>query len=489
MTLHDRFYTILHHSYTYSSLRQSPLPSLQQPMPPLSAYEAVTAARCNAGVYKTYTVGAQYKQPLSKPIIAAALALLCNRFPAFSLCVGPSPDYVSSYLDPYTIGDDLIDVVDVEDPNMKCADDVVRKYVHLDIPLDGTTPLWRCVYYTGDNVLFFYMVHVFFDGTAAKNFHLEFAKALDELEAAYKTNTYVDTSQFKPFPSMTDLLKFQPRYASAPAMSSLSSLPAMLPPLDTQLLESQPMYMHNYKRVPYSKAATDSLIVTARLHGVKLTALLYAFATKSIVEVLGKEDVVDVDGHGNVVRTFIPVNTRFMVGKDTDSDADADADVDVTFGQLFGKSMHVATPQYVADTDTVQLARSFQVQLTADVPNAMHGAEVFETAVTEQGRHLIDESMHQLAERNGNPGSTLVMSNLGVLAHEKILDVYFDQPMVDACFALHFVSSATKGISLSFTSHRAVPVGAFKDFVERVVARIDSVLAISTAVPAAVVDQ
>ena len=97
--------------------------------------------------------------------------------------------------------------------------------------------------------------------------------------------------------------------------------------------------------------------------------------------------------------------------------------------------------------------------------------------------------MHQLAERNGNPGSTLVMSNLGVLAHDKILDVYFDQPMVDACFALHFVSSATKGIALSFTSHRAVPVGAFKDFVERVVARIDSVLAISTAVPAAVVDQ
>jgi hypothetical protein len=75
------------------------------------------------------------------------LPLLCNRFPAFSLSVGPSPDYLSSYLDPYTIGDDLIELVDVEDPEVKCADDVVRKYVHMDIPLYGTTPLWRCVYY------------------------------------------------------------------------------------------------------------------------------------------------------------------------------------------------------------------------------------------------------------------------------------------------------------------------------------------------------
>jgi hypothetical protein len=69
-------------------------------------------------------------------------------------------------------------------------------------------PLWRCVYYPADNVLFFYMVHVFFDGTAAKNFHIEFAEALDHLETAENTTTYVDTTQFKPFPSMTDLLEF-----------------------------------------------------------------------------------------------------------------------------------------------------------------------------------------------------------------------------------------------------------------------------------------
>ena len=439
------------------------------PLSPLSAYEAAMVARCNAGVYKAYTVGAQYTQPLSKPTIAAALALLCNRFPAFSLSVGPSPDYLSSYLDPYTIGDDLIELVDVEDPEVKCADDLVRKYVHMDIPLDGTTPLWRCVYYPTDNVLFFYMVHVFFDGTAAKNFHIEFAKVLDDLETAENTTTYVDTTQFKRFPSMTDLLKFQPRYASTPTMSSLSSLPATLPPLDAQLLESQPMYMHNYKRVPYSKAATNSLIAMARQHGVKLTALLYAFATKAIVRALGKEKGNDVDG---VVKTLIPVNTRFMIDK-VDK-----MDVDTTFGLLFGKSEHVATPQHIANTDTVTLVRSFQEQLAADVPNAMHGAEVFETAVAEQGRHLIEESMRKLAERNGNPEVTLVMSNLGVLAHDKILDVYFDQPMVDSCFALHFVTSAASGISLSFTSHRAVPVAVFKDFVDGVVARIDSILAI-----------
>jgi hypothetical protein len=64
--------------------------------------------------------------------------------------------------------------------------------------------------------------------------------------------------------------------------------------------------------------------------------------------------------------------------------------------------------------------------MAAEVPNAMHGAEVFVTAVAEQGRHLIEESMHKLAERNGNPEVTLVMSNLGILAHDKILDGYFD---------------------------------------------------------------
>jgi hypothetical protein len=50
--------------------------------------------------------------------------------------------------------------------------------------------------------------------------------------------------------------------------------------------------------------------------------------------------------------------------------------------------------------------------------------------------------------------------------------------MVDSCFALHSVTSAASGIALSFTSHRAVPVAVFKDFVDSVVARIDSMLAI-----------
>lgn len=444
-------------------------------MRPLSAYAAVIASRAEHDIYYAFCVAADYTTPLSRDAILATLAVLCRRFPHFSLQVDtstvpprctcmPKWDLAKQpgLVDVFSGADD-----DVTHPNTVEA--ILKHYN--DVPVfryaDKDTPLWKVALLEKTNTLFFVTDHVYFDGTAAKNFHVLFDEALTQTrQPGAERSLLVDTSVFDTYPDPTVLMNFDP--AAKPAPASTPDAPTLFPVLDEKIAAAQPLPAHNSTIVHLSAKDSQALVNRARANNTKLTALLYAVAAKSVVPLVDKAAVA---ASGAKLKAMIPINTRPLV-----TSLPQNSDV-LQFGLMFGKYFAIEDPATVVQSTLEELSASFQSRLQANIPHAADGYEVFE-ADARKNFQLVDESMASLYERNLSPKTTLAMSNLGVLksASGHVGKVYFDQPMVDACFGVHFCSSSEAGLSITLNSHRAVPKDVYLQFVNSFTSYIASLV-------------
>ena len=438
-------------------------------MRPLSAYEAVIASRAEHDIYYSFCVAADYTTPLTKASILAALAVLCRRFPNFSLQVDTTtvpPQCICMPKWDLNKHPGLIDVFSGADDDVTHPNTVEAILKHYnDVPVfsyaDKDTPLWKVALLEKTNTLFFVTDHVYFDGTAAKNFHVLFDEALTQIQkpgAGAEHSLLVDTSTFDTYPDPTVLMNFDP--SPKTASDSTPDAPTLFPALDVEIAAAKPLPVHNSTIIHLSAEDSQALVNKARANNTKLTALLYAVAAKSVVPLVDKAVLAS---SGAKLKAMIPINTRPLV---TSLPQNSDL---LQFGLMFGKYFAIEDPDTVLESTLEQLSASFQSRLQANIPHAADGYEVFE-AEARKNFQLVDESMVSLYERNLSPKTTLAMSNLGVLksVSGRVGKVYFDQPMVDACFGVHFCSSSGAGLSINLNSHRAVPKDVYLQFVHNV---------------------
>ena len=410
----------------------------------LSGYEACMPSRTNHGIYNNFIIGAHYTVELDLQKIAKAVKVLCLKYPHFSLTVGEN--YTSEYLKEY----DILNCIEIIDD--LSIDEILDKYTDFKFSYINKTPLWKVLLDSKSNTLFFVVDHSYFDGTAGKNFHSEFSKALD---ITIDDGTIIKPS-FKKYPKATDLMGFQERESSGGVSSK-----ATYPQMDVKLMEL-PMYRHNHTIKHLNLENTNKLINLSRSKGFKLTGLIYYIASKSITKSFENEI------ENAKFCAMIPINSRFKVPRNEEND------IITKFGLFFGKYFTTDDLNYIKENDFITISSNFQKALNDNIDKCMEQYEVFETNINKD-RSLIDKSFQQMRDRNDTPLTTVAISNLGMLSDNKIGLVYFDQSMVDAAFGLHLISS-NEGLSLNFTSHRAVPKDVYQNYVNNGIEIINELL-------------
>lgn len=399
----------------------------------LSGFEGSYISRTNHDIYYNFIVGAEYKVPLTKDIILDTVARLCWKYPQLSLRVD---GYNSIYSQSYTVDDVFIDVVETGDVAEICQKYTLHKFNFDDID----KPLFKLIYVIDTNTIFFIADHIYFDGTSGKNFHILFAKELENRNTALATR-FINTSGFNEFPDPTKLLNFQKRYKS-----DTNTTESWMPKLDTDLMEL-PMPVHRSTMITISSEQTKKLLQFARSNDVKLTSLLQSISVKCITR-LYKSD--------GVFKTLIAVNSRPYIEC---------KDVYKEFGILFGKYVNESTVEDIKSTGVVELSQVFQKALNDNKESATKDAEIFETLAMED-YSIVEKVMDRLVAINDKPSIGLVISNLGNIDSPMISSVYFDQPMVDTSFSLHVVSCTDGGMTLNCTSHRAINKYIYQEYVD-----------------------
>lgn len=424
----------------------SPSPPPSTPMRPLSAYEAVIVARNNQGLYNNFIVGAEYTVPLSKDRVLDALSSLCLKFPHFSLRVDDT-NYNCIVSDSYTIDDSYIDVLESATPA-----DICSKYILHKFKYGADNPLFKLVYVVDINTVFFVVDHVYFDGTAGKNFHVHLSKILEESEPT--SSRFIDTSKFYDYPDPTKMMQFQDRDSKP----NKPAAPSFRPPIDEKLMDCQ-LSIHNSTIIHLSSDETSKLLNYTKVNGTKLTSFLYAITAKKLYEILHTDSL-----RNTKFKTMIPINARFKI----DFTQDANYKNVSEFGMFFGKYFDEIDVEHLSNTELGALSNEFQAKLLANVETAIDDFEVAETIRNTTDPLIFEKNIAGLKSRDSKPNSTLVMSNLGILNSPIINTVHFDQPMVDGSFALHFISSSSGCLALSFNSHRGVPKDIHQSYVEQV---------------------
>lgn len=399
----------------------------------LSPYEAVVVSRANHHIYYTFAVGAKYNIELNKEKVLDALTLICQQYPHFSLRVGEgfTCDFTKSK---YTIDETYIDSITSDLLEEKLA---YYNSFKFDYTIDQ--PLWKLVYVTDINSLYFIVDHTYFDGTASRNFHESFSQKYNNEIATRE----VDPTVFNEYPDPTVLMGFESRKATP---SIAETVEPIVVDIDEEKAK-QPMVVHRKKLINLGLQKTNHLLSVCRENNIKITGLMYAIASKSLTKAIP-------NSKDKAFKTMIPINTR---------PANAPHDV-IQYGMFFGKYFHTDTTKDIANTNIFKLAQSFQKLLVENIPKAMDDYQVFQTNALNDPK-LVDSSMQAMADRNNKPISTIAMSNIGVINSAIIDDVYFDQPLVDAYFALHIVSSNANGMTLNFESHRGISLSTYESYI------------------------
>ena len=410
----------------------------------LSGYEAYMPSRANHQIYTNFGIAAQYNTQLDLNIVTKALKVLCLKFPHFSLTVGDEKLYTSEYINEY----DLVNCIDVI-PN-STPQKIFAKYTQLKFSYSNKTPLWKVVLNSDSNILFIFMDHTYFDGTAGKNFHVEFSKALD-IKPSNDDSTIINTQGLFSYnyPNATKMMNFKPRNVKPKPMGDIAR-----PTIDLELMK-KPMWDHNTTLIHLSKEQTNKLVNFSRNNGFKLTSLLNSIGSKAVVSVYPESGNLKSEMK---FRSLTAINTRYKV------ESTSFNDIITTFGLFISRLTNDTDFQSIEDGEIIQMSKNFQKYLSENKEAASEDSEFFETKALKD-RSIIDKTLDNLKAINDKPNFSLVISNLGMISNEKIKTVYFDQPMVDALFAIHLISSANSGVTFNLTSHRAIPKEVYNNYV------------------------
>lgn len=435
-----------------------------EPNRQLSAYESAIVYRGLENIYYNFIVAAKYETALSPEIIKQTLARLCHKYAQFSLHVNLPPPEIStvaplptvSYLPSWDITDSIIDIVN--DP----LDAVFATYMQFQFQYPSITPLWRVLYNPTQNILYFVADHTFFDGTAGKNFHIQFASLLEE---STDVSLHINTASFPHIvPNPAVLMKFRSNIqpnppTTTPTPQQSTTRPIICP----ELMQLSPLPAHRSTLFQLTSIQVQSLLKLSQNAGVKLTSFLYAIAATSILQ------IPDMDGQ--LFKTMIPINSRPLLSANS-----RNSNLDwLEFGLYFGKYFHTDSTTFLSESSIITIAQHFHSSLHDNIPLAMQDYELVE-AQAKQNPNVIVNNIKQLYNRNNQPLTTLVISNLGTTTSSNLKEMYFDQPMVDACFGIQFIGCSQGGITLNFTSHRAVPTNQYDHYVKTVQAKIQTII-------------
>jgi hypothetical protein len=398
----------------------------------LSAYEGLILDRARKGIYNNFIVAAEYLIPLSKEILINAVTSLCQKYPHFSLRV---EEYKSVFAQPYTIDDSFIEILSTGTVSDICEKFTLYQFKYHNIH----EPLFKVIYADHLNAVFFVTDHVYFDGTAAKNFHYHLANSL----GVNTVDKFINTTKFNFYPDPTKILNFQEKHSQKTIVKE-----SLKPDLDQNLL-NMPMSKHNSTFIYLPAEDTKKLINSARENNTKITSLFQAIGAKIIANLINSE---------NIFKSTVAINTRFKIELTPDY-------INLTqFGIFYGKYFNETNSNDIRKLDIITLSQIFQGKLSENMENAMQNAEISE-AIASKDYNFVDQTMQNLFNRNDKPEVTFAISNLGVLSSSIIGKTYFDQPMVDSSFALYIISSDS-GLTLNIASHRAIPAELYKQFVE-----------------------
>lgn len=391
----------------------------------LSGYEACIFYRSIQNVYKSFIVGADYPVSLSVPKILKTLSLLCNEYPVFSLIINKE-NLEIDYLTNWIPDESLIDVYESEK-----VEDILPNYQTFEFDYDSkVNPLWKLVYFKNSNTLLFVIDHTFMDGTGAKNFHSEFLKCFNSIDNDDNNllPELIKTDKFDEYPDPTVEMNFGESLINE-RIDSPSEISDVKFDLNSDLMKL-PMSNHRSTLIHLNKEQVDNLLKRSHELNVKLTAYIYKIAC----------DSVPIEGNTKVM---IPINAKR----------------DRKFGLFFGKYFQLKT----ADVEV------FQNNLIENIPNAMTSFENFEINYKKFGKSFANDAMIGLKNRNNNPTTTIAISNLGKLDGGFNGKVYFDQPLVDAYLALHFLSNSSGEMVVNCECHRAIDESVYKSYLNNVI--------------------
>ena len=423
----------------------------------LSGFEAYMPSRANHGIYTNFCIAAEYNIKLDLDNVTKALKILCLKFPHFSLTVGDEKLYTSEYIKEY----DLLNCIDVI--TNSTPKKILAKYNNVKFSYSDKTPLWKLVLELESNTVFFFMDHTYFDGTAGKNFHIEFSKALDVKPSNDDDDSTIINTQglFNyNYPNATKMMNFKPRDIEPKPMEDIAR-----PIIDPELMK-KPMWNHNSTLFHLSKEQTNKLVNFSRDNGFKLTSLLNSIGSKAIISAFPESSTPKSDMK---FRSRTAINTRYKV------ESTPFNDIITTFGLFISRLSNDTDFQSIEDGEIIEMSKNFQKYLSENKESASEASEYLETQALKD-RSFIDKSLDDLKENNGKPNISFVISNLGMISDETIKTVYFDQPMAGAVFAILLISSSNSGATFNLTSHRAIPKEVYNNYVTNFQTLINSFL-------------
>lgn len=420
----------------------------------LSAFETGITYRDTTGAYSCFVVAAQYRQRPARADLLPFLTQLCEKYPQLTLQVREM-----DRLEPLDriAYDQVVSQAEVpasqgNDRTSAAVTEIMQTLTREQFAFGVDQPLWKLVIW--EDVLFFSCQHTILDGTAGKRFHDMFAEYLENTDFEPSESDLIfdlsKVSRFNIGKSPPDLLQHM---GHPEGWQPVKFNPNAVPIFDKQLL-FQPIYYHRSTVYNISPENVQKLLQRARQMGVKLTSLLFACVSIGL-----KNSGILVDG-GDCITSLIAINARIFID---------DPETDHAMHLLFSKFVRETPLSSIPMLDTPEFEKyclQIQSDLTASFPESWYSfsynEELFKQDPSKPKRDMENLVTEQ---KNLSPSQTLTMSNIGTYKSDLILNAWFDQPVVDAAFSAHIISSKIGGLNINFISHRAVRLEDYTKFI------------------------
>lgn len=434
----------------------------------LSCYELMMTYRDIVGAYSNFVIAAQYTTKLDKSTLLPFLSKLCLDYPQMTLQI----KNLKSVYPLETISyDQVVSEIPVDSSKTinEAVADICQTLTREQFEFGVELPLWRLVIY--DQVLFVVCQHSILDGNAGKLFHDLYVKYLDSLPSVSSP----DGQDGDPVFDLNSAMQkgFEIGLSPPELLKHMKHPEGWLPPKGfhnafpsfNEDLLSDPIYYHRSTFYNISPSNVQKLLQNCRENSFKLTSLLWGFVS------VGLNDSGILANGGDCITTLIPINSRIFI-----DDPKTDHAMHLLFSKYIPGTSISTIPQLDETGEFVKYCQNFHKNLIDNIPTSWYGFAHTEE-MFEKNPELPQKAMEFLAskEKNLSPTNTIAMSNVGGYKSERILNAWFDQPMVDAAVAAHIISS-TAGVNINFMSHRAVSNEDYQEYIKAVTSVIEDYL-------------
>jgi len=448
---------------------------------PLSYIEEYFFWKSHLRYYSNYHILAELKDEVSAENLYYALQAMVTKHSALSMTLMPDATDKNGYQLVFTDKIKFSDVAEFLDlPEEEATpDQLLEKIYDSTFEHGSNTPLWGLKIINKKYVMY-YTDHIIYDGTSGKNFHIELAKELkniesnklnalfkfDNLESLIFDRSTVDLTNYQIIPDHTKFIGFDKPwwkrilkvfYVIAPDWFSNWVYYWFAGNPFSKFLKFKKKSFNDCKIDSKAKISTPrsinletakvkKLLQICRSHNVKLTSLI------AVVSHLAYNEFIKSDEHD--AEYSIPINVRDQINKPKA------IDLCTNFDDLFGTYIACAMVK-VPEISKICPDGRVNWKLVEFIHDSLHNYT--DEALNDMSLiQKIDPKKFIIDKYTQNHFSTIEISNLGVINDETglILNAWFDQ----ACelFGCNMISTSNS-LSLVLRSLNEEWVDKYKE--------------------------